>query len=87
MARRDRRLGHRDFRVLCSIEGRCWGDQRDCWTSNRTLGEESGGIGPEAVRRAIRVLERLGYLRVEVDPSKVRGSRLILLYQLKGPIA
>jgi hypothetical protein len=32
-------------------------------------------------------LERLGYLRVEVDPSKVRGSRLILLYQLKGPIA
>ena len=86
VARSDKRLGHRAYRVLAAIEGHCWEGRRDCWTSNTTLGEEAGGIGPEAVRRAIRELEQLGYLRVEPDPTKARGQRLILLYQLKGAL-
>ena len=86
VARADPKLSHRAYRVLAAIEGHCWGDRRDCWTSNTTLGLEAGGIGPEGVRRAIRELEKLGYLRIEPDPSKVRGHRLILLYELKGAL-
>ena len=86
VARADPRLGHRAFRVLAAIEGHCWANRRESWTSNTTLGIEAGGIGPEGVRRAIRELERLGYLRIEPDPSKIRGHRVILLYQFKGAL-
>ena len=85
IARADERLSDRAFRVLAAIEGYCWGDRRDCWVSNRTLGHESGGVGPNTVRRSIRELEKLGYLRTEPDKAKARGQRLILLYTLKRP--
>jgi hypothetical protein len=85
IARADKRLSDRAYRVLATIEGYCWGDQRECWASNTTLGDQSGGVGPEAVRRAIRELETLGYLRIEPDKTKGRGHRLVLLYQLKRP--
>jgi hypothetical protein len=84
-ARSDTKLSARSYRVLAAIEGHAWGESRECWACNRTLGHEAGGIGPEAVRRAIRQLEHLGYLRVEPDPSKMRGSKLCLLYQLRKP--
>ncbi len=85
IARADKRLSDRGYRVLATIEGYCWGDRRDCWVSNRTLGEESGGFSPNTVRVALRELERLGYLRTEPDQAKARGQRLILLYTLKRP--
>ncbi len=85
IARADDRLSDRAFRVLAAIEGYCWGDRRDCWVSNRTLGKESGGVGPNTVRRSLRELERLGYLRIEPDKTKARGQRIVLLYTLKRP--
>lgn len=84
-ARSDGQLSDRAYRVLATIEHYAWGDRRDCWASNRTIGEQSGGVGPEAVRRALRELEARGYLRCEPDPTKARGQRLILLYELKRP--
>ena len=86
VALKDAELGHRSFRVLCALEGYCWGDDdRESWATNRTLGRRAGGIGPDAVRLALRELEQRGYVRIEPDPSKMRGSRIILLYQLKRP--
>jgi hypothetical protein len=85
IARADKRLSDRGYRVLATIEGYCWGDRRDCWVSNRTLGEQSGGVSAMTARRAIRELEQLGYLRIEEDKTKARGHRLVLLYQLKRP--
>jgi hypothetical protein len=85
IARADKRLSDRGYRVLATIEGYCWGDRRDCWVSNRTLGEESGGVSARTTCRAIRELEQLGYLKTVPDLSKIRGHRLVLLYQLKRP--
>jgi Helix-turn-helix domain len=81
-ARADRRLGDRAYRLLAAIESYCWGDRRDCWTCNRILGEQIGGSSPSTVRRAIRELVTAGYLRVEPDATKMRGQRLILLFEL-----
>ena len=85
IARADKRLSDRGYRVLAAIEGYCWGDRRDCWVSNRTFGNESGAVRPRTIRRAIRELEQLGYLRTEPDQAKARGQRLILLYRFKRP--
>jgi hypothetical protein len=84
-ARRDPRLSHRAFRVLATLEGYCFGDVRESWACNRTIGQASGGIGINAVRLALRELEKFGYLEVIPDASRMRGSRLKLLYQLKRP--
>jgi hypothetical protein len=85
VARADPRLTGSAYRILATIEGYCWGDRRDCWACNRTLGAQAGGIGPEQVRRCLRQLESAGYLKIEPDPSRKRGNRLILLYELKKP--
>lgn len=84
-ARADPRLSDRAYRVLATLEGYCWGEDRESWPSNRTLGLKSGGVGPEAIRRALRELERLGYVRIVPDPTKNRGQRIELLYQLRRP--
>jgi hypothetical protein len=84
-ARADPRLSHRAFRVLACLEGYCFGDNRESWACNRTIGKTSGGIGINAVRLALRELEKYGYLEVIPDPSRMRGSRLKLLYRLKRP--
>lgn len=85
VARADRRLSAQAYRVLATIESYCWGVSRECWTSNRTLGEQSGGVSTTTARRAIHELESLGYLRIEEDKTKARGQRLVLLYELKRP--
>ena len=85
VARADDRLSAQGYRVLAAIESYCWGDSRDCWTSNRTLGKQSGGVSATTARRAIHELQKLGYLRIEEDKTKVRGQRLVLLYRLKRP--
>jgi hypothetical protein len=78
-------LSHRAFRVLATLEGYCFGDDRESWACNRTIGAKSGGIGPNAVRLALRELERHGYLEIVPDDRKFRGSRLRLLYTMRGP--
>jgi hypothetical protein len=85
LARADPRLSARGFRVYCTLEGYCFGDDRECWPSNRTIGKNSGGVGPEAVRRALRELEKLGYLEVIPDPRRYRGQRLRITHQLRKP--
>lgn len=84
-ARSDRELSDRAYRVLATLEAYCWGDSRACWVSNRTIAEQSGGCHPDTIRRALRDLEARGYLRTEPDPTKVRGQRIHLLYDLAGP--
>lgn len=84
-ARVDPRLSDRAYRVLVTLEAYCWGESRECWVSNRTLAEQSGGAHPDTIRRALRQLEALGYLTTTPDPSKVRGQRIQLLYDLAGP--
>jgi hypothetical protein len=83
IALKDEALSHRSFRVLISLESYCWGDDRESWPTNRTLGLRAGGIGPEAVRQALRELERRGYLQLVPDTTRWRGSRIVLLYLLK----
>jgi hypothetical protein len=85
LARADPRLSDRAFRVLCTLEGYCFGDDRECWPSNRTIGQKSGGVGPEAIRRAIRELEKIGYLEVIPDTRRFRGQRLRITHQLRKP--
>lgn len=87
IARADPRLSHRAFRLLACLEGYCFGDDRESWVTNRTLGKQSGGIGPNAVRLGLRELEQAGYIRIDPDPSKMRGARIRLLYRLKRPEA
>jgi hypothetical protein len=84
-ARVDPRLSHRSFRVLATLESYCFGDARESWACNRTIGQASGGIGSNAVRLALRELEKLGYVRLIPDDRKMRGSRLEILYLLKRP--
>ncbi len=85
VARCDPRLSHRSFRVLCSLEGFCFRDDRQSWVTNRTLGRISGGIGKDAARLALRELEKLGYIRLIEDETKMRGQRIEILYRLKQP--
>lgn len=82
-ALQDPRLSHRNFRVLAALESYCWGRDRDSWPCNRTLGLRAGGIGPNAVRQALRELEALGYLESIPDIRKFRGSRLEIRYQFR----
>lgn len=84
-ARLDPELSATAYRVLATIEAHCYGDRRECWPSNRTIGEQSGRISPETVRRALRELEARGYLAIRPDPTKARGQRLTPLYDLAGP--
>jgi hypothetical protein len=84
-ARQDSQLSDRAYRVLAGLEGYCFGDDRESWVTNKTLGRVCGGKGPNAVRQALRELEALGYLRIEPDPTKMRGQRIQLLYLLKRP--
>jgi hypothetical protein len=83
VARADPRVTDRAYRVLATIESYCWGESRSCFATNRTIGTQSGGVGPETVRRAIRCLEKAGYLRVEEDKTRMRGSRIVLLYKIR----
>ena len=82
-ARADPRLSHKGFRVLAALEGYCFGDDRESWACNRTIGAACGGIGPNAVRLALRELAHLGYVESIPDLSRMRGSRLRILYRLK----
>jgi hypothetical protein len=85
VARADPRVTDRAYRVLATIVSYCWGISGTCFATNRTIGRQSGGVGPEAVRRAIRCLEKAGYLRVEEDNTRMRGQRIILLFKLRRP--
>jgi hypothetical protein len=76
----DEKLGHRSFRVLLALECYCFGDDRESWATNRTIGKRAGGIGPEAVRQGLRQLEQLGYIRLIEDKTRWRGSRIEILY-------
>jgi hypothetical protein len=82
-ARTDTELSHRAFRVLACLEGYCFGEDRESWACNRSIGAASGGIGVNAVRLALRELERLGYILIIPDITRMRGSRIRLLYMLK----
>jgi len=85
IARADPRLSHRAFRILSCLEGYCFGDDRQSWASNRTIGKGCGGIGPNVVRLGLRELEQAGYIQIEPDRDKMRGQRISILYQLKQP--
>jgi hypothetical protein len=85
VARADRNLSDRGFRLLSAIEGFCWGDDRECWPCNKTLGRHCGGVSADTIRRGLAELVRLGYIRIEPDKTKMRGQRLILNYVLKRP--
>jgi DNA-binding transcriptional ArsR family regulator len=84
-ARADKQLSATGYRVLAAIEGGCFGSSRRCSLTNGKLGANAGGISHNTVRRALRELEELGYLRVELDKTRFRGQVLVLLYELKGP--
>lgn len=80
----DPRLSDRAFRVLFAIERHCWGDRRECWATNATLAGRSRRVSHDTIGRGLRELVDLGYIRVEPDPTKARGQRIVLLYRLKA---
>ena len=85
-ARKDARLSHRAFRVLATLESYCFREDRESWACNRTIGTSSGGIGPNAVRLALRELEKLGYIAIIPDISRMRGSRIQIRFHLVKPV-
>jgi len=85
VARADPKLSDRGFRLLAAIEGYCWGDSRECWPCNKTLGRQCGGVSDDTIRRGLVELVKLGYLKIIPDKTKMRGQRLVLNYVLRRP--
>jgi hypothetical protein len=81
----DRRLGDRDFRLLCALLSYARAECGCCWPANKTLADVLG-ISTRAIRGRIARLVALGYVRRNArHPGMPRHARIFNLPSVAGP--